>query len=258
MIDLTDICGIPLFLDEETGNLTYAECVACHNQKDVSISDIIPVLLNKFLKYPEQVYKHYVGMQNGGEDFKASGVSYDVIHLPHGLLGIEYSKTHVFSSTPSANKYSCMIEVSKGELTVLIQKNEQVDDPYANTIVEEVKMIQLFQGDKLAIPAGVLYTFVNTGSEPAIFIVISTELDHIDYSRLVKEKGLAYFIISKNARLEIVANPKYKISEPASRVAWQEMEKEQKKPFMHKLLEGKGPLYNKLNQYLNDFAGVLI
>ncbi|MCA9386449.1 hypothetical protein KC669_00275 [Candidatus Dojkabacteria bacterium] len=258
MIDLTDICGIPLSLDEETGVLKYDDCVACQSEEDIGITDIIPVLLNKFLKYPEQVYKHYVGIQNGGEDFKSSGISYDIIHLPHGLLGIEYSKTHVFSSFEKNNKYSCMVEVTKGEVTVLIQKNEQVDDPYANTIVEDVKMIQLFQGEKLAIPTGVLYTFVNTGSEPAIFVVISADLDHIDYSNLVKEKGLAYFIISKNARLEIVANPKYRIVEPALRVPWSTMESKEKQPYMHNLLEGKVPLYKKLNQYLNDFVGILV
>ncbi len=260
MIDLSDICGLPLYLDEETGTLQYGEEVECTFQKEIGLKEIIPILLNKFLKYPEQVYKQYVDVKNYECKHKDAGISYDIIQLPSGLLGIEYIKTHVYRSEEKEGKYSSIIEVTKGILTVIIQKNDNSNiDPFSSTVVKDVKIIELIAGDRFAIPSGVLYTFVNTSNDQVVFVVISNSLSHLDYTRnLIKEKGLAYFIISKNARLEVVANPKYKIEKPVEKHKWRKMQDEEKSVFSNDFVNSSDSMYNLLSNSFADLANVLV
>jgi oxalate decarboxylase/phosphoglucose isomerase-like protein (cupin superfamily) len=262
MIQLQDICGLSLSLDEETGDLHYENSVNCADWRSVPISEIIPILLNKSLKYPEFVYTHYAGFFDTEDDYRDgvedTPLTYDVFKLPNGLLGIEYAKTHVYYSNESNGKYACFVEVMKGELTLIVQRNEHLDDPYVSTPVRDVKILHLVAGDRFAIPTGVMYTFINTGSETVIFTVIANTIQVIDYSMLSKEKGLAYFIISKNARLEIVANPKYKIYEPARRRSWRAMKQEDKAPYFHETLRTKNPFYKILQSFKKDFATLLV
>lgn len=260
MIQLQEICGLSLSLDEETGDLHFENTVNCSDWRSVPIKEIIPVLLNKSLKYPEFVYTHYKGFFDSENDYreKDTPLSYDVFQLPNGLLGIEYAKTHVYYSPESDGKYACFVEIMKGELTLIIQKNEYLNDPYVSTPVREVKILHLVSGDRFAIPSGVMYTFINTGSEMAIFTVIANTVQIIDYAVLSKEKGLAYYVISKNARLEIVANPKYKIYEPAKRKSWRAMKQEDKERYSHETLRTKNPFYKILQSFKKDFATLLV
>ena len=230
MINLTDICGIPIFLDQESSELHYDEEVSCNLQTQVDIREISPVLLNKSLKYPERVYKQYV-VQHADEQEENN--LYDIFQLPSGLLGIEYIKTHVYKMDEQLNSCSCVVEVSKGELMIVIQENNNNEGSYNTTEVKDFKIIELSAGDRIAIPSGVLFTFINAGSQEVVFVVISNVLEPLKLFTdfLVKERGLAYFIISKNARMEIVANPKYKIQKPLERYAWKTMPIAEKKNF---------------------------
>ncbi len=258
MIDLTDICGIPVYLDEETGSLHYGEEIVCTHQRNIGLKEIIPILLNKFLKYPEQVYKHYIDLKDSGIKNNNKEISYDIFQLPNGLLGIEYLKTHVYRSDLSDGMYSCIIEVTKGELTVLMQENEYIDDPFAATPVNDVKIVILYSGDRFAIPTGVLYTFINTSSDQVVFVVISNNLSHLDYTKsLIKEKGLSYFIISKNARLEVVANPKYKIKKPIEKYNFKEMPKDVKSEYINDYTESSDPMYGLFANNYSELATVL-
>jgi oxalate decarboxylase/phosphoglucose isomerase-like protein (cupin superfamily) len=122
-------------------------------------------------------------------------------------------KTHVFYSEFVENKYDSFIEVHSGNISVIVQKNADKEDEWdINTYVEELRVIHLGKGDKLAIPSGVYYAFANTGLRPAVFSMIrSNKPNQVDYESLKREKGLACFIISKNSKVAAVANPKYKM-----------------------------------------------
>ncbi len=212
MIDIAEINGLPLRFDLENERFVPNEDIVYDNESYIQLSDLEPILLNKYLRYPEKVYWYYKNIHDTNVP-QENDVSYDIIYLPFGLLGIEFIKTHIFSSSYCENKCDAVIEVLYGNLTVVIQKNKEKEDPYEfETYVEAINIITLRKGEKLVIPTGVYYTFVNTGVVPVIFSKIGSKT-HIqtDYSIMKRERGLAYFLISKNAKIEIVANPRYKI-----------------------------------------------
>ena len=214
MIDLSLIAGIPIFFDEERNSLVIDEPAKCENER-VHLNQLIYSLLNRYIKYPEIVYtQHKIVGQKEDEDT----LVYDVVTVPYGLLGIEYIRTHVFGCDESCGRADCIVQMLKGSLTVMLQKNIKSDDPYAfEKSVESVTFVEIKEGDKLVIPTGYVYTFINTSNnETAIFAKINSQSHtSIDYSKISKEKGLAYYIISKNARIETVPNPKYKLQNEA-------------------------------------------
>lgn len=212
MIDLNEVCGLPVQFDNENSTFVLSPELNCEGEYKVKLSDIVPVLLNKYLKYPEIVYTHRRNITFEG--FEADGISYDLMHIPFGLLGIEYMKTHVYYSNEEQGKYDCIVEVIQGEMTAVLQKNQpKVDEWQFDTSIDDLSILVLRKGHKLAIPRGYYYTFVNTGSVPLIISKVSSSSRNsvIDYATLRREKGLACYIISKNAKIETVANPKYKV-----------------------------------------------
>lgn len=210
MTDLTNLTGFSVLVDDERGRITFGDGV-CSEGYNVCLSEIVPVLLNKYLRYPEVVYNYHPNIKTAKCEECEFG--YHMFYIPYGLLGVEFIKTHVFYSNFVENKYDAFIEVHTGNISVIIQRNEEKEDEWdINTYVRELKVIHLSKGQKLAIPSGVFYAFVNTGLAPAVFSMItSAEPKEIDYEMIKREKGLACFIISKNSKVAAVANPKYKI-----------------------------------------------
>jgi oxalate decarboxylase/phosphoglucose isomerase-like protein (cupin superfamily) len=214
MLDLTDVSGLPIKIDENTGTIIYDDEVNCENECSIRLNEIIPVLLNRYLKYPELVYRHLRNIFHHKDSAVAgNGLSFDVFSVPYGLLGIEYIKTHIYYTPRSEGKYACVIEVLEGKLTIILQRNaDEQDDLALETFVDELKVVTLTKGQRIAIPTGYFYNFINTEQRPVAFSkVAASELKEIDYTVLQSERGLAYYFISKNARIEIVPNPKYKI-----------------------------------------------
>lgn len=243
MIDLSEVAGLAVKFDEERGDFFWGEDITCADQRCVPLSEIIPVLLNKYLKYPEIVYKHSQNVTT--KDFAVSNnLTYDLIYIPYGLLGIEYMKTHVYFSDFSENKYDCVVEVLVGNLTIVLQKNEdQGADFQYDTCVDEITIVNVKKEDKFAIPRGFFYTFVNTGLGPLIIAKVSANKNkQIDYSMLRKEKGLACYIISKNAKIETVANPKYKINCKLKPISVRQYNEKRKPMFYEQLGKNDEPL----------------
>lgn len=252
MIDLSEISGLPLKFDENTCEILTSPQVGFESERHVDLSEIIPILLNKSLRYPEKVYKQYHNLTNG--KCSTCNVSYDLVVLPIGLLGIEYIKTHIFYSEEKQGYFDSIIEVLSGNLTVLIQKNREKSDPYQyETYVDEVGVFTLRKGERLSIPTGYFYTFFNTGVVPVVFAKIAAS-NHIetDYNLFKREKSLAYYLISKNAKVEVVANPKYKIDCKVKFYNTKKLKAEDNRNYMHQYFtENPEPIYQYI--YEDDF-----
>jgi len=212
MIDLYSISSLPIQFDFSNSSFVFHECVNCRNRVRISLTNLIPALLNKSLRYPEVVYEENEDMYSSTDKsfFNGNPLHYDVVILPAGLLGIEYIKTHIYYSAPQEGKTACFVECLYGILTVLIQKNEPKGELDFDTSVEEGIMIKLRRGEKISIPTGYYYTFINSKNTAVIFSKIYKNKGVIDYNSLSHEQGLGYFAIRKNARTEIVFNPRYR------------------------------------------------
>ena len=213
MLDLLDFSSLDIHFDLESNALLYGENIKCNSCQKITLKHLSPILLNKALIYPEQVYEEYKGICYQQDENMLNGcISYDLINLPSGLLGIEYIKTHVYFSPIDFGeaKVSSIIEMLFGNLYILMQKNAPKDDLEFYTKVESGYLVKLKQGDRFEIPEGFLYTFVNASENNAIFTKVYKKCSVIDYTSLRKERGLAYYCIRKNGRQEIVHNPYYK------------------------------------------------
>lgn len=255
MLCLRSVSGLPLDVDVELERLVlddvelnYTEC------RHVPLSELIPSLLNKSLRYPEDVYSQHRSIKmKQHSDSWPTGYDYDVYFVPSGLLGIEYCKTHVFKTASDADgKVSSFIQILSGSVTVLLQRNEANTDPYAlGETVAVAQLIELQEGDKLAIPAGYYYTFINTGEEPVVFARFRKKEHIVDPFSLTKHNGLAYYLISKNARREIVSNPKYRYITDLEEVKNSEINQKLNYQANDK------PLYEELLSDINSYTSVL-
>lgn len=263
MIDLADKCGLPMMLDENTGSLIYDKsCVGCGSEKEVLISEIGPALLNQFIKYPEKVYKEYekLSTETDRNEQVDDALTYDVINLPFGLLGIEFIKTHIYFTPLNEDKFACIVQVILGELTVFVQRNREEDPNSFYAYVESVEIIKMSEGDTLAIPTGAYYTFVNSSNTKTLFALIcSRGRTIVNYSSLNHGKGLAYYIISKNGKAEIVANPKYKSESPPVFVSWSEADEDLRGKFgLEKYITLEGALYEIFRSKLQELREILV
>lgn len=213
MVNLQDTCCLDIYFDTKNQSIHYGEGVYPSLTNRISLSNLIPTLLNKALMYPEVVYEeHRQVFHEQDRNLANDGISFDLITLPAGLLGIEFIKTHIYYSPKDegGSKFSTVVEVHYGVLTVLMQKNAPKGELDFETSVEEGLVVKLKKGEKLAIPVGYYYTFINTQDNPVVFVRIFKKSGSFDYTYLKRENGLAYYCIRKNARQEIVHNPLYR------------------------------------------------
>ncbi|MFS8130739.1 MAG: glucose-6-phosphate isomerase family protein [Candidatus Dojkabacteria bacterium] len=257
MIDLSSLCGFSLKIDEARGRVIFGDDVNCKCEQFVSLQEIIPVLLNKQLKYPENVYKEHKSLYERG-DQKGNSISYDLLYIPYGLLGIEFIKTHIYQSKFVEAKYHCMVELLSGEMMVVMQRNAEKEDVFQmETYVDDMVIVKLIPGEKVAIPTGYMYTFVNVGLAPVVFAKISTrDQTPMDYASLRRERGLAYYIISKNAKVEAVANPKYKINCSLKNMSLKKLLKDEDLKHTYSPFEADTNLFNYMRN--NDSIEELI
>ena len=118
MLDLLDFSSLDIHFDLESNTLLYGENIKCNSCQKVTLKNLSPILLNKSLIYPEQVYEEYKGIYYQQDKNLLNGcISYDLISLPSGLLGIEYIKTHIYFSPIDYgdDKVSCIVEVLFGK-----------------------------------------------------------------------------------------------------------------------------------------------
>jgi oxalate decarboxylase/phosphoglucose isomerase-like protein (cupin superfamily) len=254
MIDLQSCCSLSIKFDQRENVFYFSQEINYDNEKHVGLRELIPVLLNKSLVYPENVYTEYSRLKNSDHDaLFCSGLTYDVVCLPPGLLGIEFIKSHVYYSQPTSvddETSSDVIEVLYGVVTVILQKLEPKGPTDFDTNVSQGLILKARRGERVVIPKGWYYTFVNTRNVPAIFGRVHQNHHTLNYDALRREQGLAYYVIRKNARQEVVMNPRYRVIPKIQRTTADKLS--------HLVrMFGKTPLYAQVTQDPNKFREIL-
>ncbi|HEX9804143.1 MAG TPA: glucose-6-phosphate isomerase family protein [Candidatus Dojkabacteria bacterium] len=253
MRSLQDLSSLPIYFDEKDTILTIGEEVLLDERERISLKSLIPGLLNKALIYPVEVYEEHRNLRYAHDDEKIGrNITYDILFLPEGLLGIEYIKSHIYYS-PNGNSpgiTSTIIEVIMGSITIFLQKNATRGELDFETTVEDVIIIDAREGEKVVLPKGYFYTFINTSESPVIISRVYRNKGIADYVSLKKEQGLSYFCIRKNARREFVKNPKYIIKKELE-------EKTSESTLCDTCLTSDKPLYNQLVEQTNEFLDML-
>lgn len=204
-IDLRQSCGLPLYY---SGEDLQPQGLVIKDTATFCIDNIRPQLLNEELDCPEIFYKKYKDIDKD-EVFKNKNLQINMYLIFPNLAGIEYTKTFATRSL----KRPRIFEIVYGGGIILLQK---YDSPIKNRIIK----IQIKKGQKIIVPSGYTCTIVNSrqGSNLIVLELLSRDSN----SRIVLDDkgGMAYYIIRKNAKPEIVRNPNYKIVNNPEKIDW--------------------------------------
>lgn len=253
MINLNDTSGLPLLLNTQENSLHPAGEITYSSIDRVKLDSIRPILLNKTLRYPIDIYTEYIdiSLTKHESSFKKNDLHYSITLLPPGLLGIEYNKTHIFAPDKDENDITAIADIIHGNGIVLIQRVKEKGELDFDTEVEFVAMCRVRKGDRIPVPQKYMYTFLNSSSSTLVIGRLYEDDGKIDYRTIRRERGMSYYFIRKNARQEIVKNPNYK------EVPLLKRKKSENLARKYKLTSSK-PIYTQFIQNERRFRKMLV
>lgn len=207
-IDLKRSSGLPLYY---SGEELQPQGLTLSGTTTVCIDDIRSQLLNEDLNCPEIFYKKYKDLDKD-EVFKSKNLKINIYLIFPNLAGIEYTKTFATKCLRRPR----ILEVIYGGGTVLLQK---YDSPIKNRIIKS----QVKKGQKIIVPQGYTCSIVNSRQTSNLIVLELISRDASPRIVLDDRGGMAYYIIRKNAKQEIVRNPDYKIVNDPEKVEWEDI-----------------------------------
>lgn len=204
-INLKKNAGFPIIYD---GDELIVKDFSFKDSVEVGIDDIRNQLLNKELSCPETFYKKYRRLDDN-DIYKSKNLKINFYTLKPNLAGIEFVKTRA----TRCNRYARIFDFVYGGATVLLQN--YVSPKNNRTITISAKKEQ-----KIIIPAGYSVVVVNTRQNSNLIFAEYLSINARPRVVLDERNGLAYYIIRKNAKQEIVRNPSYKIINEPEKLEW--------------------------------------
>ena len=195
-IDLKSISGLPITYENDQ---LYFKDFTFKEKVSITIDDIRSQLLNQDLDCPEIFYDVYKWVDLNST-FKSKNVRINIYCLRPNIAGIEYVKTKAMR----CKKYPKIIEILYGSGTILIQKYKSPKD---NKVLKST----IKKGQKIIIPSEYDFTVVNTRQNTPLIFAEYSSIHAISRIVLDDDSGMAYYVIRKNAKQEIVRNSNYKI-----------------------------------------------
>lgn len=202
--DLKKSTGFSMILDGSELDLMD---LTCTRSGTVNIGDMENQLLNQELQYPEEFYSRYLGLDND-DILSSKKIKYNLTVIPGNLAGIEYVKT----KSKRVPRYAKILEVAHGSGTVIMQS---ISGSKGDVIITKMKRDQ-----KLIVPGGYSMAFINTRQSTAVVSEIYYS-EARNQTSLDDMRGLSYYVIRKNAKQEIVQNPKYRMAPDYRKVDWE-------------------------------------
>jgi hypothetical protein len=167
--------------------------------REISIDEIRNQLLNKELSCPDVFYKKYKELDDN-DMYKSKDIHINFYTLKPNLAGIEYVKTRA----TRCNRYPRIIETVHGGATIILQ---DYNGPKTNRII----ITTTKKKQKIIVPPGFAIGIVNARQNSNLVFAEYMSINAKPKVVLDDRDGLAYYIIRKNAKQEIVRNPSYKI-----------------------------------------------
>lgn len=204
-IDLKQSSGLPLFY---SGEELQPQGLTIKDTATICIDDIRSQLLNEELNCPEIFYKKYKDIDKDSV-FKQKNLKINIYLIFPNLAGIEYTKTFATKCL----KKPRILEVIYGGGMILLQK-------YDSALKNRVIKIQIKKGQKIIVPAGYTCSIINSRQASTLIVLELHPREAKPRVVLDDRGGMAYYIIRKNAKQEIVRNPDYKIVNEPEKLNW--------------------------------------
>lgn len=218
----------------EDGEIKFDKVTYSKN-KLMTLDEMRSQILNEDLQSPENFYTKYSNV-DVDNIFKSKNIKINLFNILPNVAGIEYVKTKAVQCA-THNK---VLEVIHGGGIVLIQKFSPLEGE------SEVVLLKIKSTQKIVIPAKYTYSLINNRTSPLIVLEFMS-IKGKNRLTLDEMKGMAYYVIRKNARQEIVRNPLYKILDTKKKIDWAKFYKKTditpKTPFSRQILRK----YEKFN-----------
>ncbi|HPQ79253.1 MAG TPA: glucose-6-phosphate isomerase family protein [Candidatus Dojkabacteria bacterium] len=202
-IDLKSATGLSIVYENDTLVFKNASFI---KKKEFTIDDVREQLLNKELDCPEIFYKKYYNVDTDSL-FSSKKIKLHLYTVSPNLAGIEFVKTKV----TRCKKYPRLIEILNGTAVILLQ---QYKSPKENRIIKFLAK----KGHKIIIPANYDFVAINTRQNVPLIFAEILYINALTRVVLDDNSGMAYYVIRKNAKQEVVRNPNYKIVNEVEKV----------------------------------------
>ena len=195
--NLKSSSGLPLYFN---GEEIQSEEFDSRSTSVIELEDIRPQLLNQELDCPDTFYSKYKDIDNSSEYFEKQNLRVNIYLMKPNLAGIEFVK----SKATKCSSYPRLFEIVYGGGNVLLQK-------YVGPNENRVYRLQVKKGSKFIVPSGYAICLVNTRQASTLIAVEISTRDARTRVVLEDKRGMSYYIIRKNAKVEVVKNPSYKM-----------------------------------------------
>lgn len=210
-IDLRAATGFPIVYEND--ELVFKNST-CEKKSVITIDNIREQLLNKELDCPEVFYQKYLRVDTDSV-LSSKKVKLHIYTMNSNLAGIEFVKTQV----TRCKKYPRIIEILNGTAIVLLQ---QYKSPKDNRVIKIIAK----KGQKIIIPANYDFVAVNPRQNTPLIFAEIMSVKAISRVVLDDNSGMAYYVIRKNAKQEVVRNPNYKIVSEVEKIDMEKVIKE--------------------------------
>jgi oxalate decarboxylase/phosphoglucose isomerase-like protein (cupin superfamily) len=195
--NLKSSSGLPLYYN---GDEIQSEEFTPSSVSTINLEDIRPQLLNQELDCPDTFYSKYKNLDNSSDYFKKQDIRVNIYLMKPNLAGIEFVK----SKATKCKTYPRLFEIVYGGGNILLQK-------YIGPNENKVYRLQVKKGSKFIVPPRYAICLVNTRQASTLIALEITPKNARTRVVLEDKRGMSYYIIRKNAKVEIVRNPAYKM-----------------------------------------------
>ena len=195
--DLKTSSGLPLYFN---GEEIQSEDFSSNSISTVYLEDIRPQLLNQDLDCPEIFYTKYKDIDDSKESIKKQNLRVNIYLMKPNLAGIEFVK----SKATRCSSYPRLFETIYGGGNILLQK-------YISPRENKIYRLQVKKGSKFLVPPGYSVCLINTRQASTLIVLEISSRESRSRVVLEDKGGMSYYIIRKNAKVEVVRNPVYKI-----------------------------------------------
>ena len=211
VVNLSEVSGLPISVDRETGALDFGPGAIVGEHSVRTLGELKPVLLDSWVKRPEEVYHMYrdVGLDAHREYWRTVDLRFDITVLPPALLGREFTKTFGHYHPVRAGKeatYPEVYEVLYGEALYLLQ---QVRADGAR--VEEFTVVRAGPGDKVLVPPGYGHSTINPANKPLVMANWVARGFSSIYKPVEERSGMAYYVVGPD-RIDMGLRLKYALT----------------------------------------------
>jgi glucose-6-phosphate isomerase len=206
--------GLPIFMDEGTGRLSFGEGVSAEGSSDRLAGEMSGLWMDeRGLDEKEYCYTAYRGIarERDRAAFAKFGFRYDITVIAGGTVGGERKKTSGHYHGLIEGKiysYPEVYEVLSGTAVYILQKSPDPENTDGAPI-DELLAVTVLPGQAIIIPPMYGHCSINAGDGPLAFSNIAVTKCPLNYEAVKRKRGMAAYLTERGGERRYEKNPLY-------------------------------------------------